>query len=79
MTEVARRLVRLAESPGASGTYNICSGEPISIRRLVEARIAERGAAIQPELGRYPYPEYEAMAFWGDGSRYQREVDDADD
>lgn len=79
VTEVAQRLVRLAETPGASGIYNICSGEPISIRRLVEARIAERGSTIQPELGRYPYPDYEAMAFWGDGSRYQREVEAADD
>ncbi len=79
VTEVARRLVRLAETPGASGIYNICSGEPISIRRLVEMRTAERGATIQPELGRYPYPDYEAMAFWGDGSRYQREVEASDD
>ncbi len=79
VTEVARRLVRLAETPGASGIYNICSGEPISIRRLVEARAVERGATIQPELGRYPYPDYEAIAFWGDGSRYQREVEAADD
>jgi len=79
VTEVARRLVRLAETQGASGIYNICSGEPISIRRLVEARIAERGAAIQPELGRYPYLDYEAMAFWGDGSRYRREVEETDD
>jgi dTDP-6-deoxy-L-talose 4-dehydrogenase (NAD+) len=79
VTEVARRLVRLAETPEASGIYNICSGKPISIRRLVEARIAERGATIQPELGRYPYPDYEAMAFWGDGSRYQHEVEQADD
>ncbi len=79
VAEVARRLVRLAETPGASGIYNICSGEPISIRRLVEARIVERGATIRPELGRYPYPDYEAMAFWGDGSRYQREAEMADD
>ena len=79
VAEVAGRLVRLIETQGASGIYNICSGEPISIRRLVEARIAERGAAIQPELGHFPYPDYEAMAFWGDGSRYQREVEQADD
>jgi len=79
VTEVARRLVRLAEIPGASGIYNICSGEPISIRHLVEARIAEHGATIRPEFGHIPYLDYEAMAFWGDGSRYQREAEAADD
>ncbi len=79
VTEVARRLVRLAEIPGASGIYNICSGEPISIRHLVEARIVEHGATIRPEFGHFPYLDYEAMAFWGDGSRYQREAEAADD
>lgn len=77
--EVARRLVRLAESPYASGIFNICSGLPVSIRRLVEERIAERGAAIALGLGHYPYPDYEAMAFWGDGMKYEREVERADD
>lgn len=76
--EVARRLVRLAETPGASGIYNICSGRPISIRRLVEERIAARGARIRLDLGRFPYPDYEAMAFWGDGSRYRHEVEVTD-
>jgi dTDP-6-deoxy-L-talose 4-dehydrogenase (NAD+) len=77
--EVARRLVRLAEAPSASGIFNICSGRPISIRRLVEERIAERGAAIALGLGHYPYPDYEAMAFWGDGTRFEREMERADD
>lgn len=25
---------------------------------------------IELELGYYPYPEYEPMAFWGDGRKY---------
>lgn len=78
VAEVARRLVRLAEARTVSGIVNICSGRPISIRRLVEQRIAERGAAIALGLEHYPYPDYEAMAFWGDGSKYQREVERTD-
>lgn len=50
---------------GAPGISQICSGVPISIRRLVEQRIAERGATIALNLGHYPYPTYEPMAFWG--------------
>lgn len=76
--EVARRLVRLAETPGASGIYNVCSGRPISIRRLVEERIAQRGSTIGLDLGHFAYPDYEAMAFWGDGARYERDVEATD-
>jgi nucleoside-diphosphate-sugar epimerase len=47
------------------GTFNICSGQPISIRRLVEERIRKRSADISLNLGYYPYPDYEPMAFWG--------------
>lgn len=62
--EVARQLVSLFQE-GLSGTFNVCSGVPISIRRLVEERIAARGATIAMNLGHYPYPDYEPMAFWG--------------
>jgi hypothetical protein len=47
------------------GAFNICSGKPISIRRLVEERVQERSANITLNLGYYPYPDYEPMAFWG--------------
>lgn len=68
--EVARRLVTMMERPGCAGIVNCCSGQPISIRRLVERRIAERGARIRLNLGYYPYPDYEPMAFWGNGNKY---------
>jgi dTDP-6-deoxy-L-talose 4-dehydrogenase (NAD+) len=66
---VAGRLVALALTPSARGVFNLGSGAPISVRRLVEQRIAERGASIAPERGAYPYPDYEPMAFWADTSR----------
>jgi nucleoside-diphosphate-sugar epimerase len=50
--------------PGA-GIVNICSGQPISVRSLVERLIAERGANIRIRLGEFPYPDYEPLAFWG--------------
>ncbi|MFM8742985.1 MAG: methyltransferase domain-containing protein, partial [Cytophagales bacterium] len=61
---VAQQLFELYVST-RTGTYNICSGNPISVRRLVEERIKDRCASIQPNLGYYPYPDYEPMAFWG--------------
>jgi dTDP-6-deoxy-L-talose 4-dehydrogenase (NAD+) len=67
--DAARRLVTLALNPSCDGIVNICRGAPISVRRLVEEHIARRNASIHLNLGHYPYPQYEPMAFWGDGSK----------
>lgn len=61
---VAQQLFDLYVSSKA-GTYNVCSGNPLSVRRLVEDRIRERRSNIKPNLGYYPYPDHEPMAFWG--------------
>jgi dTDP-6-deoxy-L-talose 4-dehydrogenase (NAD+) len=63
--EVANRLAWLAEHPQYQGAVNICSGQPISVRRLVERYLEEKGATIGLNLGHYPYRAHEPMAFWG--------------
>ena len=70
--QVAELLVRLSTTERGSGVVNVCSGEPITVRELVERTIAERGWSIRPDLGRYPYPDYEPMRFWGDRSKLDR-------
>jgi nucleoside-diphosphate-sugar epimerase len=65
VTEVARGLVQLTLGRGNLGVINLCSGVPVSVRSLVEGWIRENGWKIEVELGHYPYPEYEPMAFWG--------------
>lgn len=67
VSEVARRLANLALSPGNPGPVNVCSGQPVSVRRLVESWIEQNGWDIQPQYSKLPYPDYEPMAFWGDG------------
>ncbi|EHK64518.1 nucleoside-diphosphate-sugar epimerase/reductase [Achromobacter arsenitoxydans SY8] len=62
--DVAAGLVKQLESPG-QGPSHVCSSTPISIRRLVEERIRQHGVKMELELGYYPYPDYEPMAFWG--------------
>jgi nucleoside-diphosphate-sugar epimerase len=57
--------VRLSLARGEHGIVNLCSGSPISIRRLVEQWIYENDCKIQPEMGRFAYPDYEPLAFWG--------------
>ena len=66
VSEVARCLVALALKRADHGVVNLCSGRPISVRRLVEGWIAENNWSIELNLGHYPYPDYEPMAFWGD-------------
>ena len=66
VVEAARHLVSLALAEKDIGVVNVCSGIPISVRKLVEGWIKENGWSIRLSLGHYPYPDYEPMAFWGD-------------
>ncbi|WP_287601781.1 NAD(P)-dependent oxidoreductase [Thiothrix sp.] len=66
VTEVAKYLVSLAMGADNIGIVNICAGKPISVRNLVEKWVAENNWTINLNLGHYPYPDYEPMAFWGD-------------
>jgi nucleoside-diphosphate-sugar epimerase len=63
--EAAAHLVALAIAGRDAGPVNVCSGRPISVRRLVEGWLRDKGWEIELNLGHYPYPDYEPMAFWG--------------
>ncbi len=67
--EIARRLAHLADRPDCEGIINCCSGIPVSVRRLVERHIEKRRATILLNLGHYPYPDYETMAYWGNPAK----------
>jgi len=66
---VAQYLLKVIERQDCNGILNICSGEPITILELVKNFIAARQSNIELNLGYYPYPDYEAMAFWGDAGK----------
>lgn len=55
-----------------SGIVNCSSGQPISVRTLVEQRLCERGSSIRLNLGHYAYSAHEPMAFWGVAERLQQ-------
>ena len=69
VTDVARYLCRLATHYHGVGVVNCCSGQPTSVRRLVEDYLRGKDAQITLNLGYYPYPDYEPMAFWGDSTK----------
>jgi len=69
---MAGHIARLALARGEVGAVNVCAGRPISVRALVERWIAESGKSIDLNLGRYPYPDWEPMAFWGCARKLDR-------
>ena len=71
--EVAELLVRLTLLGRDVGIVNICSGQPRSMRGVVESWLRDNGWRITLRLGRYPYPDYEPLAFWGSAEKL-REV-----
>lgn len=63
--EVARKLIDISLNNPNSGVINICSGNPVKIKDLVNYWIKENNWSIKPKLGVYPIPEYEPFEFWG--------------
>jgi len=72
VSQLAKWIVNLALKQENIGIINICSGNPISVRRFVEGWIKENNWQIELKLGHYPYPDYEPMAFWGDNSKLKK-------
>jgi len=70
--QAADYLAAILEHRTFDGIVNICNGCPRSVRSLVEDHLERRGKNLRLNLGHYPYPDYEPMAFWGDPTRLQR-------
>ncbi|GAB3912150.1 NAD(P)-dependent oxidoreductase [Larkinella knui] len=71
MTTVAAYLAKTALQQNVTGSINCCSGQPIAVRTLVERFMQENNYAMTLNLGHYPYPDYEPLAFWGDNRKLQ--------
>ena len=70
--QIAKLLLRMITQPDAQGIYNCGSGHPISLRELVEERIAESLSSTVLALGVYPDRQDEPLAFWADTSKIAR-------
>jgi len=70
--KVAEYIVKIALQTQINGIVHCCSGQPISVRKLVEDYLEERGANITLNLGYYPYTDYEPMCFWGDTTKLNK-------
>lgn len=67
--KVAENVCKVATQIEITGIINCSSGKPISVRKLVEDYIYRNKYSIKLNIGVYPYPTYEPMAFWGNNSK----------
>lgn len=66
--QLANYIVAISLQNKFNGVVNCCSGKPISVRSLAEKIIQASGKRIKLNLGFYPYPKFEPVAFWGDNT-----------
>lgn len=67
--QAAAEIAQLAARASDAGTVNLCSGQPTRVIDIARRWVAERGADITLDTGRFPYPAYEPFSFWGRRSR----------
>lgn len=67
--DVAMHICNIALQKEVTGIINCCKGEPVSLRKLIEDFLDKNHYSIKLNLGFYPYPVYEPMAFWGDNRK----------
>ena len=65
VSEVVNQIANISLIENKSEIFNVCSGVPITIRKLVQNYINSHNASIDLNYGYYPYSDHEAMSFWG--------------
>jgi nucleoside-diphosphate-sugar epimerase len=65
----AHYLSLIALQDEVTGIVNCCSGQPVTVKKMVDDQLARSGRSISLNLGYYPYPDYEPFRFWGNPSK----------
>jgi len=68
---MAKYIVAISVQNKIDGVINCCSGKPISVRTFVENFFEQHDYPVKLNLGVYPYPDYEPLAFWGDTGKLE--------
>jgi len=69
---VATNIVKIALQNKTEGIINCCSGRPVTVKAFVQDYLRKKNRQMALNLGYYPYPDYEAMRFWGDNKKLQQ-------
>ena len=67
--KVAEYICKIVLQIKTTGIINCCNGKPVPIKEVVEKYLKKQKKKIELNLGYYPYPDYEPMAFWGDNTK----------
>lgn len=59
-------VAQVAGQSKVTGIINCCSGEPLTLKTMVERFIASNSLPIQPKWGDFPSRPYDSKAIWGD-------------
>ncbi len=70
--EVAEKIIKMALKHNINGIFNCSSGQPISVKQLVENYLVTDNKKIKLNLGFYPYPDYEPKQFWGNAEKINK-------
>ena len=70
--KVAANIAGIALQEKVTGIINCCSGRPVTVKEFVKNYLERQGKKIELNLGYYPYPDYEPMAFWGDITKLKK-------
>jgi nucleoside-diphosphate-sugar epimerase len=70
--KVAEYIAKVSLQDKYNGIINICNGKPVSVKSFVENYVKNKNVKLRLNLGYYPYPDYEPMAFWGDNSKLKK-------
>ena len=62
----------LATNNKSNGIVNICTQNPIKLRKLVLKWIKDYRSNIEIIYGFYKMPEYEPMHFWGSNKKMEK-------
>lgn len=71
-TEIASYIVSVALQSAENGVVNICSGNAVRLKDLVENFLATHKSSLKINYGFYPYPNYEPMQTWGSTVKLKR-------
>ena len=74
--KAAEFIVKTGLQNNITGNINCCSGLPVTIKEMVRDYMQKAGKRIELNLGYYPYPDYEPMAFWGDNKKLQQIINE---
>ena len=67
--ELAKQISEASIQNLVDGIINVCSGQPVALKDMVEKFITDNALDIRPEYGAFPDRAYDSPGIWGDCSK----------